>query len=180
MKKLAACDFEDLLQCSMPAFEGLFGVYDAIIQDCLFTLCLWHGLAKLRLHTDSMVHLLQKVTKDLGRQLCRFVQEVCDAVTTFETAKERAAQAQVKGTLPPKEVVGKNKKMFNLHTFKWHAIPDYPATILQFGMTDSYSTQTVCSMLSRQSDYTEHPVSRGNLSITEVNLGGIGCPRMML
>ena len=37
----------------------------------------------------------------------------------------------------------KAKKKFNLSTYKFHAIADYPRTIRMFGPTDSYSTQTV-------------------------------------
>ncbi|KIO20707.1 hypothetical protein M407DRAFT_29645 [Tulasnella calospora MUT 4182] len=76
MKKLAARDFEDLLLVSMPAFDGLFSAEtNAVVQDCLFTLCYWHALAKLRIHTESTLQLLEKATTDLGFQLRRFVAE---------------------------------------------------------------------------------------------------------
>ena len=65
MKKLAARDFEDLLQvleltlhayfcpltclkCAIPVFEGLLPeVHDKIVMDLLFELATWHFLAKL-------------------------------------------------------------------------------------------------------------------------------------
>ena len=34
-------------------------------------------------------------------------------------------------------------KRLNLSTYKYHALGDYPGMIWQYGMTDSYSTQTV-------------------------------------
>ncbi|KAJ3768539.1 hypothetical protein FB446DRAFT_608422, partial [Lentinula raphanica] len=34
-------------------------------------------------------------------------------------------------------------KLFNLNTYKFHALGDYPWTIRTFGTTDSYSTQLV-------------------------------------
>ncbi|KAF4580431.1 hypothetical protein EYR40_003147 [Pleurotus pulmonarius] len=67
MKKLAARDFEDLLLCAIPVFEGLFSPSDGkIILDLLFTLSTWHGLAKLRIHTDDTIRLLSNATKSLG------------------------------------------------------------------------------------------------------------------
>lgn len=34
-------------------------------------------------------------------------------------------------------------KLFNFHTYKFHALGDYVASILRFGTTDSYSTEPV-------------------------------------
>lgn len=54
MKKLAARDFEDLLQCSIPVFEGLLDdPHDTILMNLLFLLATWHAYAKLRMHTDT-------------------------------------------------------------------------------------------------------------------------------
>ena len=36
------------------------------------------------------------------------------------------------------------KKVFNLQTYKIHALVDYPAQIRMYGTTDSFSTQIVC------------------------------------
>jgi len=46
-------------------------------------------------------------------------------------------------------------KTLNLNTYKWHALGDYADTIRNFGTTDSYSTEPVCSpnyVLSRSAD----------------------------
>lgn len=37
----------------------------------------------------------------------------------------------------------KLQKRFNLSTYKYHAMGDYPEMIHAFGTTDSYSTQSV-------------------------------------
>ena len=40
---------------------------------------------------------------------------------------------------------GPKKKLLNLETYKWHALPDYPQAIRRFGTTDNTTTQTVYS-----------------------------------
>ncbi|KDR76734.1 hypothetical protein GALMADRAFT_225666 [Galerina marginata CBS 339.88] len=143
MKKLAARDFEDLLQCSMPVFEGLFpGRDDQFVQDMLFTLCTWHAYAKLRLHTTSTLIGLKASTRSLG-QLLR------DFLPREEAARvRRRANAAKKGNSKKANPDGKNpkksrvRKLFNLLTYKLHALGDYVAAILQFGPSNSYSTQT--------------------------------------
>ncbi|KAJ3557882.1 hypothetical protein NP233_g11630 [Leucocoprinus birnbaumii] len=70
MRKLAARDFEDLLQCSMPVFEGLLPEpHNQIVLDLLFSLCHWHALAKLHLHTSSTLASLKVATRNFGQQL---------------------------------------------------------------------------------------------------------------
>ncbi|CAK5269508.1 unnamed protein product [Mycena citricolor] len=155
MKKLAARNFEDLLQCAMPAFEGLLGedVMDDIVQDLLFTLALWHGLAKLRLHTDSTLALLKQTTRELGTLLRKFKNTVCQHFVTFELPKEEAARGRrnarkaeaarkAGNTTPNPKATSKKQKEFNFQTYKAHALGDYVRTISFFGTVDSYSTQT--------------------------------------
>jgi hypothetical protein len=51
MKKLAAHDFEDLLQCSIPTFEDLLdGPHNKCLMKLLYRTAEWHMLAKLRMH----------------------------------------------------------------------------------------------------------------------------------
>ncbi|KAG2051491.1 hypothetical protein BDR06DRAFT_889823, partial [Suillus hirtellus] len=54
MKRLAARDFEDILQvCAMPVFEGLLPPpHNTIVQTLLFRFAEWHAYAKLQLHTE--------------------------------------------------------------------------------------------------------------------------------
>ncbi|KAG1782298.1 hypothetical protein EV702DRAFT_373552 [Suillus placidus] len=70
MKRLAARDFEDILQCSIPVFEGLFPTdHDAIIQSLLYQFAQWHALAKLRIHSESTLTLFEDTFKKLCQKL---------------------------------------------------------------------------------------------------------------
>lgn len=155
MKKLAARDFEDLLQCSIPAFSGLFGEpHNKRLMKLLYRMAQWHSLAKLRMHTDSTVTYFDNLTTELGQVMRDFEKFTCSEYNTVELPKETAArirrQAQTaQGTTgataasqqPAPATAGKRGRTLNLFTYKWHALGDYAATIKQFGTTDSYSTQ---------------------------------------
>lgn len=39
-------------------------------------------------------------------------------------------------------------KKFNLRTYKFHSLGDYPQTICQFGTTDSYSTEPASNSIA--------------------------------
>lgn len=177
MKKLAARDFEDLLQvcffvyglvshtyhfqCSIPVFDGLFdstGSNNTIILDLLFELSTWHGLAKLRLHTESTVRSLENSTTRLGIALRKFQSTTCAEFVTHDLPSEeaargrrKAAKAKLKPTTQNLKSKGKQKatdtdsrfRSFNLSNYKTHALADYPKTIRELGTTDSYSTQNV-------------------------------------
>ena len=117
MKKLAARDFEDLLQCALPTFEGLLPEpYNRTVLDFQFTLAEWHALAKLRLHTDTTLKFLEQATVILGRKARHFKKTVCAAY-------------------PGKE--------YNINTYKFHSASKYAEAIKRFGTTDSYSTHIV-------------------------------------
>ncbi|KAG5652335.1 hypothetical protein H0H81_005403 [Sphagnurus paluster] len=54
LKKLAARNYEDLLQCAIPVFDGLLnGDDNNTVVSLLFTLAEWHALGKLHLHTET-------------------------------------------------------------------------------------------------------------------------------
>ena len=72
-------------------FEALFPyAHDSNIQRLLFRLCEWHALAKLRMHTDDSLALLQKSVRALGDQLRHFQSDICTTFTTRELPKEAA------------------------------------------------------------------------------------------
>lgn len=173
MKKLAARNYEDLLQesfssagvrfvlmtieqCSMPVFEGLFDEpHNGVVLSLLFTFAEWHTLAKLRLHTDQTLDWLEASTTDLGRDLRRFASNTCSYFQTYELPAEEAArgrrEARKKAShagseAAPQSGTGtktRKKVPFNLIMYKLHALGDYVRTIRCFGTTDSYSTQSV-------------------------------------
>ncbi|KAK7685095.1 hypothetical protein QCA50_011932 [Cerrena zonata] len=153
MKKLAARDFEDLLQCFLPVIEGLFPdpVHNRAIQDLVFTLAEWHANAKLRLHTASTVDILRQLTREYGIRLRHFATHICPSYDTRELPKEEAARVrrQAKqrtnrvgeGAPPKPSSTPKTARSFQLTTYKLHAMGDYVQQIVLFGSTDSYSTQ---------------------------------------
>ncbi|KIJ54888.1 hypothetical protein M422DRAFT_152963, partial [Sphaerobolus stellatus SS14] len=152
LKRLAARDFEDILQCSIPTFEGLLEEpYNSLLLDLLFVFCYWHGVAKLRMHTDSTINLLSELTKQFGTLIRKFDRETSSRYHTVELPREKAARARRiaaatnKGkekTVPsiPKDNEPAKQKSLNLKTYKFHAMGDYPYIIRHFGSIESYST----------------------------------------
>lgn len=146
LKKLAARDFENILQCIIPCFEGLLPnqADEDFILDLLYILSHFHSLAKLRMHTDSSLAELEDSIRALGSCLRHLAEVVCPRYATFETAKElgaRQRQAAKKGT-----AAGPRKaKAYSTRTYKLHAIGHYPWCIRRVGPTDGISTQRVGS-----------------------------------
>ena len=112
---------------------------------------------------------LKEATCSLGFILRKFAKKTCSAFDTRElpeevnarTCRKAATSAKKKGSgkkkekKTPKSGKGKgkqqdstprtsNRKRFNLSTYKLYAIGEYNWAILQYGTTESYSTQTVC------------------------------------
>ena len=173
MQKLAARDYEDMLdvstrsillayngythdfcsQCSISPFEGLFpGKHNDIVLSLLFTMCTWHCLAKLRMHTDSSLETLEDETKRLGRQARRFKKTTCEEFTARELPKEIAARGRreaariAKGKRPTTKAEKIKLKKFNINTPKFHILGHYVRKIRWFGTTDSCSTQIVSDL----------------------------------
>ncbi|KAF7973003.1 hypothetical protein HWV62_16378 [Athelia sp. TMB] len=95
MKKLAAHNYEDLLQCAIPAFEGLLPEpHNKIVLTLLFRLGEWHALAKLRMHTDNTLQLLDAATTAVGEELRRFSRTTCAYYSTAELPSEVAARGR--------------------------------------------------------------------------------------
>ena len=124
----------------------------------LFRLAEWHALAKLRMHSESTLTLMESSTATLGNIMRKFRDATCSAFKTRELPKETAARGrrqarkEVKDASQPEKLPGAKSniqsqnamgKTLNLATYKVHALADYVRTIRLFGTTDSYSTQTV-------------------------------------
>ncbi|KIK19797.1 hypothetical protein PISMIDRAFT_106967, partial [Pisolithus microcarpus 441] len=63
MKRMTAHDSEDLLQCAFPVFEGLLPEpHNSSVLELLCTLCHWHGFAKLHMHTDETLRVMDDLT----------------------------------------------------------------------------------------------------------------------
>ncbi|EGO04294.1 hypothetical protein SERLA73DRAFT_43904 [Serpula lacrymans var. lacrymans S7.3] len=67
MKKLAARDYQNLLQCAIPVFNRVFPqLYNKMVVTLFYQFATWHALAKLQIHTDSTLALLDDTKKILG------------------------------------------------------------------------------------------------------------------
>ncbi|KAG2742745.1 hypothetical protein P692DRAFT_20879278 [Suillus brevipes Sb2] len=158
MTCMAARNFEDLLQCSIPVFDGLLPEpHNRIVLELLFTMAHWHGLAKLRMHSDLTLEIMDEVTSTLGRQFREFKNTVCTAYQTRELPREVGARARRLVKKAGKETTGhkgkgsssiaaqgqnvQRTKVFNFQTYKFHALGDYVSTIRRYGTSDSYSTE---------------------------------------
>lgn len=108
----------------------------------------------MRLHTESTLALFETATKSLGQGLRHFARTTCAAFNTQDLPREEAARGRRKAAAaakkgkskagqPPKKPKRPKRRLFNLCTYKLHALGDYIKTIWQFGTTDNYSTQVV-------------------------------------
>lgn len=146
----------------MPVFEGLLpephNKTVMWLMSLLFSLAEWHTLAKLWLHTATLLEWLDEMTHKLGTQLHYFKKYTCDMFSTHELPTETAAhghwasQKQAKSTASSgstskatSQPIAPGTKTLNLITYKLHTLGDYVRTIKWFGTTDSYSTQPVCT-----------------------------------
>ncbi|KAG5634841.1 hypothetical protein H0H81_000543 [Sphagnurus paluster] len=95
MKKLAARDFEDLLQCAIPAFEGLLPEpHNSHIMKLLYRTAEWHALAKLRMHTDPTLQHFEVLTKEFGQLMRQFQDLTAQDFETYELPREADARTR--------------------------------------------------------------------------------------
>ncbi|KAG6915547.1 hypothetical protein DXG01_010982 [Tephrocybe rancida] len=147
MKKLAACDFEDILQCSIPPFNGLLEEpHNTRLMKLLYQTAEWHGYAKLCMHTNLTLTHMEALMKEFGQLMCEFRDITCKEFQTFELPKEAntrshkgkkkmatatpaamAANSPLPGptTMEIPASTTRRPKKLNLSTYKFHAIGDY-------------------------------------------------------
>ena len=167
MKRLAGHDFEDILQvygcfniidtlltkktqCIIPCIEGLFDEpHNSTVLELLYIFATWHALAKLHIHTDTSLALLDTATTALGNALRYFVRVTCPEFNTVETAAEytkrqrqQAAAVSSTSTATP-SAAGRQPRTFSLRTIKLHFLGDYVSCIKMFGTTDNYNSALV-------------------------------------
>ena len=83
----------------MPVLEGLLPEpHNRVVMDLLFTHGHWHGLAKLRMHHDITLDILDAVTKELGMKLRNFNRNTCAAFDTVELRREYQARIRREAT----------------------------------------------------------------------------------
>ena len=151
-------------QCALPVFDGLLtGDNHTSVMRLLFICAHWHGLAKLRMHSDPTLQLLDDLTTEIGSSLREFSSVVCPSYKTRELPRElearhrRAAKqskaddvaargVDLENTQTPREKrdqTGPRIKKYNIDTYKHHSLGDYINEIRERGTTDSYSTEPV-------------------------------------
>lgn len=142
------------MQCSILAFKGLFPEHhNWLVMTVLYHCAEWHTLAKLHMHTEVSLSLLKMISQQLGSILWKFRDETAQAYCMLELPREYATwQHYQQASGPSKTSRGQSStpmpKGLNLNTYKFHAIGDYEYMITQFGTTDSYTTQIMCSIVS--------------------------------
>ncbi|KAH9918886.1 uncharacterized protein BXZ73DRAFT_52743 [Epithele typhae] len=156
LKKLAARDFEDILQCAIPCFENLLpAACNKIVLNLLFRLATWHALAKLRLHSETTLTHLEEATSLLGASERAFVSKVCSLYATKELPKETASRHRRKAAKVARcgpSTTGQKRgrgaisvpskiKVLDYNTYKNHRLGDYPRTIRMYGTSDGWTAQ---------------------------------------
>jgi hypothetical protein len=130
----------------------------------------WHAFAKLRLHTESTLQHLERLTTELGQSMRKFRDITQSAFTTFELPKETEARKRRQNSGKGKEKAaagnasGKKSKILNLFTYKWHALGDYVRAIRLFGPTDGFSTQVVSNFFPDVFELFTFSCQQGELS----------------
>ncbi|KAG1821944.1 uncharacterized protein BJ212DRAFT_1445347 [Suillus subaureus] len=146
---MVARNFEDLLQCSFPVFNCLLPEpHNGTVLQLLFTMAHWHRLAKLHMHSDLTLEIMDQVTTVVSKQFCHFKATVCSAYVTHKLHQEAEAHTRHHAKQAAKQQGGSKGKqkvplVFNFQTYKFHVLGDYVLTIHQYGMCDSYSTEPV-------------------------------------
>ena len=62
----------------------------------LYRMSEWHALAKLRMHTDASLELMEEYTRELGVLLRQFRQLTCSQFSTVELPRETDAHVRQK------------------------------------------------------------------------------------
>lgn len=122
-----------------------------MVLDTLFIVALWHGFAKMKMHTDISIQILRGLTAELGRVMRQYKRKVCSHFHTQETPTEyncrmhrltkQGEQSMLNADNRRSRTV---KKEYNDNTYKYHSLGDYVDAIIRFGATPSLSSQTVC------------------------------------
>ncbi|KAF9230895.1 hypothetical protein BU15DRAFT_56758 [Melanogaster broomeanus] len=121
-------------------------------MQLLYLLAQWHGFAKLRMHTEDTLEILESLTVKLGTCLRNFEAKTCPEFATRELrsemesrkrreARESGSNKSLTSSTTVQSAPVRKPKTLNLNTYKLHALGDYVLQIRRFGTTDSFSTQ---------------------------------------
>ena len=168
-----------LMKCVIPVFERLFAEpHNTWIMKLLYRTAEWHTPAKLQMHSDSTLTLLEDLTVEFGKLMRQSCDLTCSQFQMVELPQEEATrcwrQTKQQATtsssaspttnslseIPPSghsqpqysSGLGQKAKSFNLFTIKFHFLGDYVCYICLFGTTDSFLTQLVCNFSKSTAD----------------------------
>ncbi|KAJ7058168.1 hypothetical protein C8F01DRAFT_1085946 [Mycena amicta] len=161
LKGFAGRDFQALLQCALPVFEGLFPEpFNTLTLDLIGWMSTWHAYAKMRIHTDSTLRSFDIATMALGKTARRFSNKTSELQTRALVKETRAKQRRKtsKASKPGAQpAVGKQRShaapadddnvedapltYWNLNTVKFHFLGYYVSSIPRFGTTDSHNSE---------------------------------------
>ena len=142
-------------QCIIPCIEGLFDEpHNSTVIELLYIFATWHALAKLHIHTDTSLKLLDTATTALGNALRYFARVTCPEFNTLETTAEYAkrqrqqAAATTSTSSATSSSTGRQPRTFSLGTIKLHFLGDYVSCIKMFGSIDNYNSALVSDVLT--------------------------------
>jgi hypothetical protein len=121
-------------------------------------------LASLRLHTESTIRALEDSMTHLGQMLRKFQSTTYNTYHTYELPSEAARGRRTAATRakmhhddpskaaqnPMKAKKQRVQKVFNLSTYKVHALGNYAQAIWLFGTTDGFTTRVVSNYVFKQ------------------------------
>jgi hypothetical protein len=142
----------DRKQCALPVLDGLLPKeFQGVVNKLVFSANDWYALAKLRLHTDSSLRLLERRTTDIGRLMRQYSRVTADVhmvelPAEVEKRKRHAAKVAQKngdaqGSRADTSSGTARRRPFTFATFKAHNMGNYVLSIRQFGEVGSYSTE---------------------------------------
>ncbi len=109
----------------------------------------WHSLAKMRMHLESSLKLLENACSVMGVCLRHFEQVICPRYATKETVREYTSRIRNQSEMArdsssaSARVAGRRARTFELSTIKLHLLGDYPEFIREYGTAEALSTSTV-------------------------------------
>ena len=85
-------------QCAITVFDGLLPEpHNRTVTKLLFVLAHWHSMAKLRMHNDLTLAIMEEATTSLGKMLRTFSQKTCSAFATKELSREYNSRIRREG-----------------------------------------------------------------------------------
>lgn len=144
-------------QCAITVFDGLLPEpHNQQVTELLFVLAHWHAMAKLRMHNDLTLAVMEEATTSLGKKLREFSQKTCSSFATKELSREYNSRLRREGRKHDSAV----RTMSSTSPSAGQAVPDSEVAIqrLPSGAPSSQSGQ-ICEPSTHMT-----PVSQSHCS----------------